>query len=373
MGLDELVIMKSDPDKDKVKRKYKDVIFVDTLPIFVIQMRIIYDGNQIKETLLDQDIPPTFNPRLPTNIPESTRNFFASVSSPSEILSSKLISRVEGIDDIEGGYNHVHILNLDTAMEYIDGDILSDVWLDLPEEEKECMTNQVAEIRRTTMRTKTAFNMIGGVSPDGSACPLVDGVNVASGRVSLTWNFRRSRRSYRGLSTVSVFMYNTGPYESVQEYVQSVFDRQFHYTDQMLHKDTLSAHEAEFREIGQCLFNLSPEDAFERVKSKRDDFIIHPYQGEYPFVLRHGDLHGRNVIASWLDNDENVGVRVKQAEEVYHSQLLIDQFAGELPYDTQPIKLVYSTKWGILDQEALKVPGKYACASACLDDSPSVK
>ena len=202
------------------------------------------DVNQNTELPWDRDVPPPSNPCLPANIPEPARKFFASVSSPTDILSSELVSRVEGIDVIEGGYNHVHILNLDTgesdppfsfvlrfpidpdtisrsqtrtsvgcmlfcqrrpdlnistpaiyahsctygsefiAMEYIDGDILSDVWLDLPEEEKESMTNQVAEIMRT-MRTKTAFNMIGGISPDGSACPLVDGVNVANGRVSL--------------------------------------------------------------------------------------------------------------------------------------------------------------------------------------------
>ena len=209
------------------------------------------DVIQIKNLTLDQDVPPPFFPRLPANIPESARKFFASVSSPTEILSSVLVSRVEGIDVIEGGYNLVHILNLDTgdsdrplsfvlrfpidpdtisrsqtctsvgcmlycqrhpelniptpaiyaysctygsefiAMEYIDGDILSDVWLDLPEEEKECMANQVAEIMRT-MRTKTTFNMIGGINPDGSACPLVDGVDVANGRVSLTWVFCKS-------------------------------------------------------------------------------------------------------------------------------------------------------------------------------------
>ena len=209
------------------------------------------DVIQIKKLTLDQDVSPPFLPHLPANIPESARKFFASVSSPTEILSSVLVSRVKGIDVIEGGYNLVHILNLDTgdsdrplsfvlrfpidpdtitrsqtctsvgcmlycqrhpelniptpaiyaysctygsefiAMEYIDGDILSDVWLDLPEEEKERMANQVAEIMRT-MRTKMTFNMIGGISPDGSACPLVDGVDVANGRVSLTWAFRKS-------------------------------------------------------------------------------------------------------------------------------------------------------------------------------------
>jgi len=37
------------------------------------------------------------------------------------------------------------------------------------------------------MRTKTAFSVIGGISPDGSACPLVDGVDFSDGRVSLVW------------------------------------------------------------------------------------------------------------------------------------------------------------------------------------------
>ena len=72
--------------------------------------------------------------------------------------------------------------------------------------------------------------------------------------------------------------------------------------DQMLHKDTLSAHETVFRqEMSDRLSNLTPEDAFERVKSKRDDFIAHPYDRcKYPVVLRHGDLHGRNVIVRYV-------------------------------------------------------------------------
>ena len=92
-------------------------------------------------------------------------------------------------------------------------------------------------------------------------------------------------------------------YNSVQEYVQSVFNRRFHYMDQMLHKGMLSGHETEFREeMSDYLYNLTPEDVFERVNSKRDDFIAHPYQCEYPFVLRHGDLHhdGRNVIVRYV-------------------------------------------------------------------------
>jgi hypothetical protein len=84
----------------------------------------------------------------------------------------------------------------------------------------------------------------------------------------------------------------------VQEYIQSVLDRQFHYIDQILHKDRLSAYEAKFRE--QWFFDLTPEEAFDSVKSQRDDFIAHPYNCEYPFVLRHGDLHGWNVIVRYV-------------------------------------------------------------------------
>ena len=47
--------------------------------------------------------------------PGPARKIFASVSSPAEILSSKLVSRVQGIDVIEGGYSYVHILNLNTG------------------------------------------------------------------------------------------------------------------------------------------------------------------------------------------------------------------------------------------------------------------
>ena len=54
---------------------------------------------QIKELPLDEDVPlafPPSNPYLLPNIPESARVFFASVSSPTEILASNLVSRVQG-------------------------------------------------------------------------------------------------------------------------------------------------------------------------------------------------------------------------------------------------------------------------------------
>ncbi|KAI6146657.1 hypothetical protein BKA82DRAFT_4154617, partial [Pisolithus tinctorius] len=227
------------------------------------------------QLLLDHDVPLKPLPSLlilsPTSLVQ--REIFRLCIRPTEILN----------DVIEGGYNFVHILDLDTgesgrhfpftctavgcmlycqqhpdlniptpaiyaynctygsefiAMEYIDGDTL----------------NTFVEIMRT-MRTKTSFKLIGGIRPDGCSCPLVDGRDAASGR-----------------GVVDGFgLYNIGPYASVREYVQSVFDRQFHHMDQMLHKGTLL-----------CLQSLTPEEAFELVKRKRDDFMAQSYDWKYP-------------------------------------------------------------------------------------------
>jgi hypothetical protein len=68
--------------------------------------------------------------------------------------------------------------------------------------------------------------------------------------------------------------------------------------DQILHKDGLSAYEVEFRE--NWFSDLTPEGAFESAKSQRNGFIAHPYNPEHPFVLRHGDMHGRNVIVRYV-------------------------------------------------------------------------
>ncbi|KAI5998910.1 hypothetical protein F5J12DRAFT_283855 [Pisolithus orientalis] len=199
------------------------------------------------KSMLDYDAPlklptSTADADSPANIPESVRKFFASVSSPTEILSSKLVSPLERTEVIEGGFNFAHFLNLDTgesgrpfpfvlrfpidpinitrwqtctavgcmlycqrhpglniptpaiyayssacgsefiAMEYIDGDALSSAWLDIPKDEQEDVLRQVAEIMHT-MRSKTSFKAIGGISPDGSSCPLVDGIDATCGRV----------------------------------------------------------------------------------------------------------------------------------------------------------------------------------------------
>jgi hypothetical protein len=55
----------------------------------------------------------------------------------------------------------------------------------------------------------------------------------------------------------------------------------------------------------------------------------------------------------WPDFDNDVAVRMKDAEEMCRFQILIDELAGALPVDVELNKLVLSTRWHILNREAL--------------------
>ncbi|KAF8131674.1 hypothetical protein EV363DRAFT_1330704, partial [Boletus edulis] len=238
------------------------------------------------------------------------------------------------------------------AMEYIDGDTLSDVWLDIPEGEKEDIINQIAEVMLSIL--------MGGISPDGSACPLVDGIDDGAGEVLVE----------------SFGLYNTGPYTSVREYLQAVLDHQ------MLHKDTLPAKCKE--EMSKLFSHSTLEEVLERVKRLREKFKANPYDRKYPFVLRHGDLHGRNVLVSrssprrilgiidwdfggshalpfadsgfelaYPDSDRDTNERIKQAEELQDSELLLDRVVGQPCSSDAKLKYwMTSTRSYVLDFEA---------------------
>ncbi len=76
----------------------------------------------------------------------------------------------------------------------------------------------------------------------------------------------------------------------------------------------------------------------------------------------------RGFEVCWPDLDDDVDVRIKDAEEIdcFQTLLIIDQLAGALPVDVNLNQLVLSTRWHVLNQEALKPS---TCASTCLDDS----
>ncbi|KAF8530666.1 hypothetical protein JB92DRAFT_2858704 [Gautieria morchelliformis] len=338
-------------------------------------------------------------------LPPACAEFFASTSSAEQILSS---NQVSVIDVVTGGYNtvnicelkvtecpffrfilrvpiddpdshpilprwqtttavgcmlycqrNVHDLGIPTpeiyafnaslgsefiAMEYIDGEDLSDVWMDLSLEEKEHLIGQVAEIMRK-MRSRR-FSVIGGISPDGLPSPLVSNVNASNGRALLD----------------QFGLYNIGPYESLREWVLSCFDRQIHYFDQMLHHEALKQWENQFKmEMNEWLDLLTPEIVLEKIKAKRDAFIQAdrlPFDSSHPFVLRHGDFHGRNLLVSrtsprtivavidWdfggsqalplADKDFEVisgPEDEKEAREQEYWRKRIDELIGKLPFD----------------------------------------
>ncbi|KAG6332047.1 hypothetical protein ID866_7040 [Astraeus odoratus] len=63
----------------------------------------------------------------------------------------------------------------------------------------------------------------------------------------------------------------------------------------MLHKAQHSQHEAAFREeTASWLVHFNPEQAFDCIARKRN--LEAPFNNVCAFVLRHGDLHGRNII-----------------------------------------------------------------------------
>ena len=81
-------------------------------------------------------------------------------------------------------------------------------------------------------------------------------------------------------------------------------------------------------------------------------------------VLQFAD---RGFEVCWPDlDDDDDDVRIKDAEETDRFQTLIDQLAGALAVDVKLNQLVHSTRWYVLNQEALKPS---TCASTCLDDS----
>ncbi|KAF8515216.1 kinase-like domain-containing protein [Gautieria morchelliformis] len=360
-------------------------------------------------------------------LPPACAEFFASISTGDQILSSKEVSVA---DVVTGGYNTVSICELKVtecpslrfilrvpiddpdshpvlprwqtttavgcmlycrrnfhdlgiptpevyafsaspgsefiAMEYIDGEDLSDVWMDLSLEEKEHLIGQVAEVMRK-MRSQR-FSVIGGISPDGLPSPIVNDVDASNGRAELD----------------QFGLYNIGPYESLREWVLSCFDRQIHYFDQMLHHETLKQWEARFKmEMEDWLHLLTPETVLEKIKSKRDAFIHAdqlPFDSSHPFVLRHGDFHGRNVLVSrtsprtivavidWdfggsqalplADDDFEVisgPDDAKEAQEQEHWRKRIDELIGKLPFDYGLVQASHAMTLVTLEREQQRV------------------
>ncbi|KAI1738446.1 kinase-like domain-containing protein [Xylaria scruposa] len=162
--------------------------------------------------------------------------------------------------------------NADTSFiveEYIDCAPLSSTWMSLSSSQKESLAQSLAKI--LVDLAEVQFDMIGGLDPtDWSLAPTVEGCKLFKGR----GKFHRNE------------CYPTGPYKSTKEYILSCYDREIYYYTHAPGKD-----------IDEDLFvDVSVRDFVEELREKRKALSETDIVDE-PFVLAHGDFHGRNILA----------------------------------------------------------------------------
>lgn len=114
------------------------------------------------------------------------------------------------------------------------------------------------------------FDMIGGLDPEGfNAAPTVEGPKLFKGRGKFHENE----------------CYPIGPYKSTKDYMLACYDKEIYYYN----------HASE-DEIDADLFeDTSIRDFIEQLRRKRAALAATDMADE-PFVLIHGDFHGRNIL-----------------------------------------------------------------------------
>lgn len=141
--------------------------------------------------------------------------------------------------------------------------------MSLTHAQKENMGHALAKIFIDLVEVR--FNMIGGLDPiTQSLAPTVEGCKIFKGR----------RQFHR------IDCYPIGPYKSTKEYILSCYDREIYYYTHATDKD-----------INPYLFTNTTAQAFiETLRQKRAALAATDMIDE-PFVLVHGDFHGRNILA----------------------------------------------------------------------------
>ncbi|RYC55480.1 hypothetical protein CHU98_g10724 [Xylaria longipes] len=162
--------------------------------------------------------------------------------------------------------------NADTSFiieEYIDCPTISSTWMTLTPSQKENLAQGLAKI--LVDLAEVQFDMIGGLNPtNGSSAPTVEGCKLFKGRDQ----FHRNE------------CYPIGPYRTTKEYILSCYDREIYYYTHATDED-----------IDADFFTVAPvHDFVEELRKKRQALSETEIVDE-PFVLVHGDFHGRNILA----------------------------------------------------------------------------
>ncbi|RWA13096.1 hypothetical protein EKO27_g2011 [Xylaria grammica] len=155
---------------------------------------------------------------------------------------------------------HIYLYNAtsqaDTSYvveEYVDYPSLDSTWTSLTPPQKDTMAQKLAGI--IVDLTEVRFDMIGGLNPeDFSSTPTVEGCKLFKGR----GKFHRDE------------CYQVGPYKSTKEYI--------------------------LRHRRRSLHDVTVEEFVESLREEQESIAKSKIVDE-PFVLVHGDLHARNILA----------------------------------------------------------------------------
>lgn len=213
--------------------------------------------------------PRKFVLRTPTEdslLPDQVRNEVAFLTYVKQHVPSVPVPAVYAFDTGESGPDAVPFI----AMEYVEGEQLSSIWRTLSEGRKFAVAHQIAEIS-LALAEKT-FDGIGGLMPDHTLAPTVEGVKLFKGRAKF--------HSHR--------CYNIGPYRSKKEYAFAHYDEEIYYYTH-----------ASDRDIDSDFFKKTSKSEFvQTLREERQKLVdgAGRFLPDDPFVLCHGDLDARNMM-----------------------------------------------------------------------------
>ena len=161
------------------------------------------------------------------------------------------------------------------AEQYVEAKSLSNAWSAYTQSEKEEVARKVAEL--IVGMGELRFDAIGGMTPDGTVGPTVEGCKLFKGRDA----FHRTD------------CYDVGPYYSIQQYILAYYDKEIHYYSH-----------ADAEVLDQDLFeDTTVADLVETLKEKRAavEVDLKANARSEPFALCHNDLQGRNILMRGTD------------------------------------------------------------------------
>ena len=198
-------------------------------------------------------------------LPDQLRNEVAWLTFVREKLQNVPVPTVYDYSLAEGETETYYI-----AEESVEGECLSSVWKTFDETTKMAVARQIAQI--VVELAGTTFKSIGGMMLDHKIGPTVEGMKLFKGRNKFH----------------SPSCYDIGPYKTKKEYVLACYDKEIYYYSHAAEEDI---EDGFFGEVSVEAFVKTLQATRQSIAD--DDTAFVP---DEPFVLVHGDLHGRNIM-----------------------------------------------------------------------------